>query len=340
MNRFIGILGCIYFLSSIIFIDKGLVGAFSTTQIHITAVSKPPYHANRPTTHHVHRALGVNVNLLVHKNEMMKISPNLLNSSRILSLYKNLIHKYRQGFLQSSRKWVQILAASCMIYMSAGFSMNSITPRAHASSSSSSLSTLSITPKQNPIARTKDQIILDRMIDKYVKKYMFQDDVYDSFESTYRELYTDATTGKYPFALAETASTAIGRNKNVQQALKVQRFDPEKLFFDKLLEIQDLLFNRYGISKTVSRPLLFMAGIALPLFTLFFLATTFAINQKAMTERMAVKRYGESVLSADEKSEDDEGEEEEDDDEDEEDEETEKGDNKVRVFHPIRIRTL
>lgn len=231
--------------------------------------------------------------------------------------------KYTKNVIQHSRKMAQILAASFIIYIGTGFSFHSITPRAHASSA---------TQTYGHSSRMKDTFILDRMVDKYVKRHMFQDDVYDSFESTYRELYTDAVTSKYPSALAETASIALGRNKDVQRALKVTNFDPEKIFFDKMSTIQDKLLNRYGISKTVSRPILFMFGIAVPLFSLFFLATTFALNQKAMTERMAVKRYGESVLSAEEKPEDDDDDEEEveeeDEEENDEDEDSEDGKNK------------
>jgi hypothetical protein len=166
------------------------------------------------------------------------------------------------------------------------------------------------------------------MVEKYLRKYMFQDDVYDSFESTYREVFSDATSGQYPSALADTASFAMGRTKDVQQALKI-RTSTDKVLFSKISVIQDMLLNRYGISKAVSRPILFVFGILVPLFSLFFLATTFALNQKVMTERMAIKRYGESILSAEEKPEDDEEEEEDNDDDDEEDEDDQEGGNKV-----------
>jgi hypothetical protein len=320
MNQILGWL-CVLF--SFLQNKTSLVRAFAPSS-QARGISNK-FSVARRHTHHVDPAVGMNLSRRDIEGVMTLPHFADLFHAVSLQLFKKWtsVQKYRKTVIQNSRKMAQILVASCIIYMGAGISFNSITPRAHASSAHSFTQT----------SRTKDQITLNRMVDKYVKRYMFQDDVYDSFESTYRELYTDATSGKYPSVLAETASIALGRNKDVQRALKVTSFDPEKIFFDKMSVIQDKLLNRYGISKTVSRPVLFMFGIVVPLFSVFFLATTFALNQKAMTERMAVRRYGESVLSAEEKPEEDDEEEEvdeEDDEENEDEEDSDNGDNKVR----------
>ena len=52
---------------------------------------------------------------------------------------------------------------------------------------------------------------LDDMVDDYVKEHMFGDDVYDPVESTYREAIADSSSGEYPKALSEIASTVMGQ---------------------------------------------------------------------------------------------------------------------------------
>lgn len=48
------------------------------------------------------------------------------------------------------------------------------------------------------------------MVDRYVKDHMFDDDAYDPVEAVYREAFDDATTGTYPQALREIASSTLG----------------------------------------------------------------------------------------------------------------------------------
>jgi hypothetical protein len=52
---------------------------------------------------------------------------------------------------------------------------------------------------------------LDEIVDRYVQKYMFDDDTYDPVESVYREAYHDAAHGSYPKALREVTASALGQ---------------------------------------------------------------------------------------------------------------------------------
>ena len=51
---------------------------------------------------------------------------------------------------------------------------------------------------------------LDNIVDNYVKDHMFDDDVYDPVESSYREAVDDNTKGTYPKALSEVTAGVLG----------------------------------------------------------------------------------------------------------------------------------
>jgi hypothetical protein len=51
---------------------------------------------------------------------------------------------------------------------------------------------------------------LDQIVDHYVKDHMFDDDVYDPVESSYREAVHDNTKGTYPKALSEVTAGVLG----------------------------------------------------------------------------------------------------------------------------------
>jgi hypothetical protein len=52
---------------------------------------------------------------------------------------------------------------------------------------------------------------IDEIVTGYVKHHMFDDDVYDPVESTYREALADQTQGTYPRSLSEVASSVFGQ---------------------------------------------------------------------------------------------------------------------------------
>jgi hypothetical protein len=64
---------------------------------------------------------------------------------------------------------------------------------------------------------------LDEIVDRYVKKYMFDDDTYDPVESVYREAYHDATQGTYPKALREVTAASLGQDSGARSSDNAER---------------------------------------------------------------------------------------------------------------------
>jgi hypothetical protein len=75
------------------------------------------------------------------------------------------------------------------------------------SHSSSAVSSIQSTARKMPSLRSPT---LDQIVDHYVKDHMFDDDVYDPVESSYREAVDDNTKGTYPKALSEVTAGVLG----------------------------------------------------------------------------------------------------------------------------------
>jgi hypothetical protein len=148
---------------------------------------------------------------------------------------------------------------------------------------------------------------------------MFQDDMYDPVESTYREIIHDASTQRqYSKTLTSILGSVLGK-KTVAESTRrsgVTSSDGQAIKF--LLKLVDAIQEKSGLSKSVIIPALFFVGGGIPVVMVLAGLMSFSYSQKAMTERMAIERYGESVLEAEELVVKDEDEDEEEDDEDEE----------------------
>ncbi len=160
-------------------------------------------------------------------------------------------------------------------------------PSAHASSITASSSS----------SRQK----LDAIVDNYVQTHMFNDDLYDPIESTYRETIADSTgASTYPSQLSSTTSSVLGKKAlQLQQAnAAVEKGEGQAIKF--VLRLVDTIHTKFGVPRPYIVPALFLVGFGIPTVLVLALLMSFSINQKAMTERMAVERYGESVLDAEE----------------------------------------
>ena len=163
-------------------------------------------------------------------------------------------------------------------------------PAAHASS---------ITATATPTTpKSKASASLDKIINEYVQENMFNDDLYDPVESTYRETIADSTTGAYPSQLSSAAQAVLG--KKLPQPTKATSGDGQAIKF--VLRLVDTIDEKFGgkIPKSFIVPVLFLIGGGIPTVLALAALMSFSYNQKAMTERMAVERYGESVLDAEE----------------------------------------
>jgi hypothetical protein len=167
---------------------------------------------------------------------------------------------------------------------------------------------------------------LDQIVDRYVKDHMFDDDVYDPLESAYIESYDDATTGRYPRALNEVASSLLGSDVTKTSEQKTS----ENLFIS-LLSNGTTALQKLGLSTTLSAVIVYAATlIGIPGAVLIGILS-YANAQKRMRISQNKKRYGadysldatikveEDVeLPADDEDSDDD-EDDEDDDEDDDD---------------------
>uniref|UniRef100_A0A7S3QBF3 Uncharacterized protein n=1 Tax=Chaetoceros debilis TaxID=122233 RepID=A0A7S3QBF3_9STRA len=152
----------------------------------------------------------------------------------------------------------------------------------------------------------------DRIIDNYIKEHMFNDDIYDPVESTYRETIADATgSSDHPGEITAITSGVLGK-KALQQLSReagegagagsggMQKGgDGQAIKF--VLQLVETLHTKFGVPRPYIVPALFLVGFGIPCVLALAGLMSFSYNQKAMTERMAMDRYGESVLDAEER---------------------------------------
>ena len=128
---------------------------------------------------------------------------------------------------------------------------------------------------------------LDKIVDRYVKDHMFDDDIYDPVESAYREAYEDVTTGKYPRALNEVASSLLGSD-----VTKSEKTTSENLFISFLTNGSKGL-QSLGLSATAANVVVYATTlVGAPSFILLGILS-YANMQKKMRIRQNKKRYGE-----------------------------------------------
>ena len=166
---------------------------------------------------------------------------------------------------------------------------------------------------------------------------MFDDDKFDPLESTYREIINDSTVGAYPNKLSSIASN-LGATQTTSTASETsQKATSNDGIMKAMLKLVNTLEDKYNIPRSILVPVLALLCFGIPSFIIGMGALSFSFAQRGMTERMAIERYGESVLDAEEipveededddydyetgeYDDDDDDEEDDDDDDDDEDE--------------------
>jgi hypothetical protein len=181
------------------------------------------------------------------------------------------------------------------------------TPVSHGSSSSV---TTGVVSRSNIFSSS-----LDKIVGKYVKSHMFDDDAYDPVESIYKEAMDDRLKGSYPKDLKETTSSVLGQN-----AIKADKKSSGAGFSGGLMKTVGF-FRKQGLSEMQSIALLtsfFVIGVP----TVFFGAMMqIATQNKRSMNRLMKNRYGETyTVDASEKIEDDVDVPDDDDDDDDDDE--------------------
>jgi hypothetical protein len=189
---------------------------------------------------------------------------------------------------------------------------------------------------------------VDQIIDKYVKTYMFHDDLDDPLESSYREAYYDALTGRYPAqiqaitneVLSSGQAGGMGRPSSSSSSTSSLLFHPKRwLELDigsALLKAVSFLQNRLKLSETTA--IVVLAGMLVVAGPTLFLLAGMVVGgiSKRNMDKVFKSRYGETyTVDATIKTEptveappDEDEEEEDDDDEEEEDDDSDSDDDK------------
>jgi hypothetical protein len=190
---------------------------------------------------------------------------------------------------------------------------------------------------------------MDRMIDRYVKQHMFDDEPYDPVASLYREAHDDATVGAYPNALRQVTGSVLGQQEGGSAIGAAATTAGGSISFGNIFakSIQ-FLHKRLHLSEQVAVIVLAGAFVVVgPTFFLFGGMIVGGISKRNMNKLMK-KRYGDTYTvdatirteeeveapddeeDEDDDDEDDDDEEKDDDDDDDDDDEKEKDDKKKK----------
>lgn len=180
---------------------------------------------------------------------------------------------------------------------------------------------------------------LDKIIDRYVKENMFNDDTYDPIESAYREAYDDAVKGTYPQALREV--TGFGSSQASPTQTSTGETNPIVSFLSNidigalLTSLLTFLQNKLRLSESAA--IMVLAAIFVVAGPSAFLFTGMIVGgmSKRNINRVMKKRYGDTYTvdatmkteesveapdDEDDEDDDDEGDEDGTDEDDEDDE--------------------
>lgn len=171
---------------------------------------------------------------------------------------------------------------------------------------------------------------LDTIVERYVEKYMFDDDTYDPVESLYREAYKDATQGTYPRALKEVTGSVFGQESGKGLASSGEK-SGENMFGNAIVSTLGFLKKR-GLSESTAIAVLAASFVVAGPFVFLVGGMIIGGASKRNMNKVMKKRYGDTYtvdatirteedVEAPDDEDDDEDEDDEDDDEDDDDEE-------------------
>lgn len=129
---------------------------------------------------------------------------------------------------------------------------------------------------------------LDKIVDRYVQNHMFDDDVYDPIESTYREAMNDNSKGSHPRKISEITAEVLG-----QDVVKAERKASASGIGGMLLNAVNFLQKR-GLSETTA--VLLLAGTFVVVGPGAFLVVGMMVGSQSKRQINSVmkKRYGDT----------------------------------------------
>ena len=259
-----------------------------------------------------------------------RLSPNLFQRTTHLeaertgnfSLFKGM--KNKKGFspkgfqLRSSKFLSKLRRSALLVCTSLLFWFGAAFMRSSASHASD------ITAPSAPQVKTVVTSTIDRIVDRYVKSHMFDDDVYDPVESTYKEAIVDKIQGSHPRSINEIATSVLGSD-----GVKAEKSASAKGVGGFLLTCVNFL-QRRGMSESTA--ILLLAGTFVFAGPVLFATVGMMVGNQSKRQINSVmkQRYGdtytvdatikpdEDVELPDEDEDDDEDDDDDDDDEDDE----------------------
>ena len=229
----------------------------------------------------------------------------------MLSFKAKLGHKLRRAAV--------IVWTAAFIWMA---SSNLHAPPAHAST---------VASPQQPVQErllSATSPSLDKIVDRYVEKYMFDDDKYDPVESLYREAYNDATQGTYPRALKEVTASVLG-----QESSKAVVENSGGNAFGTLLTSALGMLQKRGLPESVAIAVIAASFVVAGPFAFLVVGMVIGGASKRNMNKVMKKRYGDTytvdaTIRTEEDVEAPDDDEEEDDNDDDDDEEDDEEDDK------------
>ena len=226
-----------------------------------------------------------------------------------------------QSMIRKIRRYVAVLLASLTLVLfssidsgSSSGSWRGVAP-AHAAStattastttstsSSTSSSTISTTLRRLNPFRTRTA---DELIDSYVQRRLFVDDVYDPVESAYREVIADYSagnnSGSYPTLLTEVATSVVGRDRAIvttssSSATAMGSIDGSMVgrrdgITGIIMKFSDILQAKLRLSASASYIILATSGLVSVLFVPAMLGVLYQSIQRMQIDKGEMKMYG------------------------------------------------
>ena len=109
----------------------------------------------------------------------------------------------------------------------------------------------------------------------------------------------DSESGVYPNALSSIASN-LGATQTTSSSVSPEKTASNDGIMKSMLKLVNTLEAKYNIPRSVLLPVLVLTCFGVPSGLIFMGLLSFSFAQRGMTERMAIERYGESVLDAEE----------------------------------------
>jgi hypothetical protein len=241
--------------------------------------------------------------------------PNTRQHYRMNHLKILALSSYQRGLVKSLpwtrnkvRRW-KCKAVSLLLSLTILFSTmeTPISPSHHVHVHASSATAATITTSTSAAPkRTKQKMTYeDKLVQQYIEKNLFRDDVYDQFESVYKEAIQDEVRGLKPIEGLEDFGDAVITKTKTKKPLAVARKrgvskkkgkSTQPFYWNALLKshrpFSDLLMKTFNMSSkrasTISIGTLIVTPIAVVLYVFQAVWSLF----RTMTVKNEGERYG------------------------------------------------